>query len=137
VVRDWLLSRGAFAFAGGLFVNVDHQEVLAHEECLEARKSLLDKEKEFTRLRDEPRRPRRELPWEAVSKEDIFEDASGPVTLSELSDGRCQLIVYQFMFGPDWDAGCLHCSFWADNFDGIDTHLHPRRHPCRGVARTT
>ena len=100
--------------------------VLPHKEWLESRKALLAKEKEFTRLRDEMSRARRELPWEAVTKEYVFEGTGGRRTLAELFEGRSQLIVYHFMFAPSWDAGCPHCSFWADNFNGISTHLNQR-----------
>jgi predicted dithiol-disulfide oxidoreductase (DUF899 family) len=100
--------------------------VVSHEEWLSARTSFLEKEKDFTKLRDEVSRQRRELPWEAVSKEYVFEGPNGKQTLAELFDGRSQLIVYHFMFNPDWDAGCPHCSFWADNFNGTIVHLNHR-----------
>ena len=69
---------------------------------------------------------RRELPWKAVNKEYLFEGPNGKETLTELFDGRSQLIVYHFMFDPSWDAGCPHCSFWADNFNDIIVHLNQR-----------
>src|SRR5579864_2254003 len=100
--------------------------VVSHDRWLEARKMLLAKEKQFTQLREELSQERRELPWEAVSKEYVFEGADGERSLSELFDGRSQLIVYHFMFGPDWDAGCPHCSFWADSFNGVIVHLNQR-----------
>jgi predicted dithiol-disulfide oxidoreductase (DUF899 family) len=103
----------------------DHQ-VVSHESWLDARRQLLAKEKAFTRLRDDLSRARRELPWEAVNKSYIFEGPDGKQTLSDLFGGRSQLIVYHFMFHPDWQAGCKSCSFWADNFDGIDIHLKYR-----------
>jgi predicted dithiol-disulfide oxidoreductase (DUF899 family) len=87
---------------------------------------LLVKEKELTRLRDQLSEQRRSLPWEAVTKDYVFEGPRGTQTLAELFDGRSQLIVYHFMFPPSWDDGCPHCSFWADNFDGIDVHLNHR-----------
>jgi predicted dithiol-disulfide oxidoreductase (DUF899 family) len=92
---------------------------------VKARTELLVKEKKFTRLRDELSAQRRELPWEPVDKEYVFEEAGGKRTLAEVFDGRSQLIVYHFMFDPDWDEGCPHCSFWADNFDPIIVHLKP------------
>jgi predicted dithiol-disulfide oxidoreductase (DUF899 family) len=95
--------------------------VVSHEKWLSARIAFLAKEKEFTRLRDELSQQRRDLPWEAVSKEYVFEGPNGKQTLAELFDGRSQLIVYHFMFAPDWEAGCPSCSFWADNFNG-DLH---------------
>jgi len=103
----------------------DHK-VVSHDQWLEARKLLLAKEKQFTRLREELSQERRELPWEAVSKNYVFEGPNGKQSLSELFDGRSQLIVYHFMFGPDWDAGCPHCSFWADSFNEVIVHLNQR-----------
>lgn len=101
-------------------------EVVSHDDWIEARKSLLAKEKEFTRLRDELSTQRRALPWEAVEKEYVFEGPQGEETLSELFEGRTQLVVYHFMFGPDDEAGCKSCSFWADNFDPNVVHLNAR-----------
>jgi predicted dithiol-disulfide oxidoreductase (DUF899 family) len=98
--------------------------VVSHSEWIEARKQLLDKEKAFSRQRDEMNRLRMELPWEAVTKEYVFAGPAGKLTLPELFDGRTQLIVQHFMFGPDWDAGCPHCSFWADGYDPMIIHLN-------------
>jgi predicted dithiol-disulfide oxidoreductase (DUF899 family) len=103
----------------------DHN-VVSRNEWLEARKMLLQKEKEFTMLCDQICQERRALPWVAVDKEYIFEGPKGKETLSDLFDGRSQLIVYHFMFDPGWDAGCPSCSFWADNFNGIIVHLNQR-----------
>jgi predicted dithiol-disulfide oxidoreductase (DUF899 family) len=100
--------------------------IVSHEEWLKVRKAHLAKEKEFTRLRDELARERRELPWERVDKDYVFEAPEGRVKLAELFAGRGQLIVQHFMFGPDWDEGCPSCSFWSDNFNGIDAHLAHR-----------
>ena len=100
--------------------------VVSHEEWLKVRRALLVKEKEFTRLRDEFTQAQRDLPWEKVAKEYLFDGVNGKESLSDLFAGRSQLIVYHFMFGPDWSAGCPHCSFWADNFNGIVTHLNQR-----------
>ena len=100
--------------------------VVDHTEWLEARKGLLAKEKEFTRLRDELTRQRHELPWEPIETEYVFDGPDGEETLADLFEGRSQLLVYHFMFGPDWDAGCPVCSFWADNFDPIVLHLNAR-----------
>jgi len=100
--------------------------VVSRKDWLAARKSLLSKEKKFTRLRDQLSKERRQLPWVKVDKDYVFDGPQGTETLSELFDGRSQLIVYHFMFGPDWDAGCKHCSFWADNFDRIIVHLNHR-----------
>jgi predicted dithiol-disulfide oxidoreductase (DUF899 family) len=100
--------------------------VVSHEEWLAARTEFLVQEKEFTRLRDDLSRRRRELPWEAVEKQYTFDGPNGRETLAELFEGRSQLIVYHFMFTPEWDAGCPHCSFWADNFNDIIIHLNHR-----------
>jgi predicted dithiol-disulfide oxidoreductase (DUF899 family) len=100
--------------------------VVSRKEWLAARTALLKKEKKFTRLRDQLSKERRLLPWVKVDKDYVFDGPQGQETLSELFDGRSQLLVYHFMFGPDWDAGCKHCSFWADNFDRIIVHLNHR-----------
>jgi predicted dithiol-disulfide oxidoreductase (DUF899 family) len=100
--------------------------VVSHEQWLSARTAFLAKEKEFTRLRDELGRQRRELPWEKVDKSYVFDGPNGKETLAQLFGKRSQLVVYHFMFNPAGDAGCKHCSFWADNFDGIDVHLNHR-----------
>jgi predicted dithiol-disulfide oxidoreductase (DUF899 family) len=101
-------------------------KVVSPAEWLAARKEFLLKEKEFTRLRDELSRQRRELPWEKVEKPYAFETTAGTETLSDLFDGRRQLIVYHFMFGPGWKEGCPGCSYVVDHFDGITTHLANR-----------
>ncbi len=100
--------------------------VVSRDEWLVARKALLAKEKELTRLQDDLSRQRRELPWVRIDKPYVFEGAGGRRTLSELFDGRSQLVVYHFMFHPDADAGCPHCSLRADGFDGIGVHLNQR-----------
>ena len=100
--------------------------IVGHEEWVEARKALLAEEKELTRLRDELSRQRRELPWERVEKEYVFEGQGGDVALADLFQGRSQLVVYHFMFGPEDDAGCKSCSFWADSFDPNVIHLNAR-----------
>jgi predicted dithiol-disulfide oxidoreductase (DUF899 family) len=100
--------------------------IVSPEEWLQARKTLLAKEKEFTRLRDELSRQRRELPWEKVEKNYVFEGPKGKESLADLFQGRSQLIVYHFMFGPDWPEGCPSCSMVADHFDGSLVHLAQR-----------
>jgi predicted dithiol-disulfide oxidoreductase (DUF899 family) len=100
--------------------------VVSHEEWLSARTAFLAREKEFTRLRDALSRQRRELPWERVDKQYVFDGPRGKETLAELFETRSQLIVYHFMFSPDDDEGCESCSFWADNFNGIGVHLNHR-----------
>jgi predicted dithiol-disulfide oxidoreductase (DUF899 family) len=93
------------------------------EEWLAARKDLLEREKELTRRSDELVRERQELPWVPVEKEYTFESDDGEKTLAELFDGRSQLLVYHFMFGPEYAAGCPTCSAIADTFDGVTVHL--------------
>ena len=100
--------------------------VVSHEEWLSARTAFLAREKEFTRLRDELSRQRRELPWEKVDKQYVFDGPNGKETLAELFENKSQLAVYHFMFPPEDDEGCPHCSFWADNFNGIGVHLNHR-----------
>jgi len=113
---------------------MNHQ-VVSKDEWIAARKQLLSKEKEFTRLRDELSRQRRDLPWERVDKQYVFEGANGPLTLPELFDGRHQLVVYHFMFAPEWENGCKSCSFWADNFNGIVAHLNQRDVSFAAISR--
>ena len=101
-------------------------QIVSHEEWLEARKGLLQKEKEFTRLRDELTEQRRGLPWERVDGEYVFDGPDGRESLADLFDGRSQLMIYHFMFHPDWDDACKSCSFWADNYNGMLVHLNHR-----------
>jgi predicted dithiol-disulfide oxidoreductase (DUF899 family) len=101
-------------------------KVVSREEWLAARKAFLAEEKKFTKLRDELSRKRRELPWVKVDKNYVFEGPSGKESLAELFGKRSQLLVYHFMFNPAASAGCPHCSFWADNFNGIGVHLEQR-----------
>jgi len=96
------------------------------EEWLEARIELLEAEKELTRRNDELARQRRELPWVRIDEGYLFDTEDGEATLMDLFRGRSQLLVYHFMFGPDWDEGCQSCSGVADGFDG--THLHLQNH---------
>ncbi|HYA80099.1 MAG TPA: thioredoxin family protein [Methylocystis sp.] len=109
--------------------------VVPHEEWLKARLELLAAEKEFTRQRDALTRRRMAMPWERVDKSYRFDGPSGAVSLADLFDGRSQLIVYHFMFGPDWAEGCKSCSFWADNFNGIPIHLNHRDVTLTAVSR--
>jgi predicted dithiol-disulfide oxidoreductase (DUF899 family) len=101
-------------------------KVVSKEEWLVARKDLLTREKELTRLRDEVSRHRRELPWVKVDKEYVFDGPHGRETLADLFAGRSQLIVYHFMLGPGWEEGCKSCSYLADHFDGANWHLPHR-----------
>jgi|SRR5215469_511766 len=100
--------------------------VVSHDEWVAARRTFLIKERQFTRLRDELNEARRSLPWERVEKPYVFETSKGTVSLADLFEGRRQLIVWHFMFGPDWQEGCSHCSFWADGWNGVVEHLKHR-----------
>ena len=100
-----------------------HNPIVTREDWLAARKQHLSKEKEFTRLRDELSRQRRELPWVRVEKRYVFEGPNGKETLADLFDGRSQLIVDHFMLGPGWKEGCVGCSFGADHIGGALVHL--------------
>lgn len=105
---------------------MEKHSVGTREEWLAARNELLAKEKELTRRGDQLAKERRNLPWVAIEKEYTFDTASGPRTLPELFDGRSQLLVYHFMFGPDYSAGCPVCSSAADTFNGAVSHLNAR-----------
>jgi predicted dithiol-disulfide oxidoreductase (DUF899 family) len=96
------------------------------EEWRAARDDLLQHEKELTRRSDELARERQELPWVPVEKEYTFETDDGTKTLAEVFDGRSQLLIYHFMFGPEYTAGCPTCSAGADTFDGAVPHLNAR-----------
>ena len=109
--------------------------VVSREEWIEARKQHLEKEKELTRLRDQLSAERRELPWVKVEKEYLFESQDGKQSFADLFAGKSQLIVYHFMFGPDWEEGCPSCSFWADNFNNIVIHLAHRDITLLAVSR--
>ncbi|MGI9510352.1 MAG: DUF899 domain-containing protein [Geminicoccaceae bacterium] len=101
-------------------------KLVSREQWLEQRKALLEREKAFTRERDALTEARRALPMVAVDKAYIFETEDGSRSLADLFEGRGQLIVYHFMYGPDWTEGCPSCSFWSDHFDGLDAHLAAR-----------
>src|SRR5258708_15364569 len=110
-------------------------KVVSHEEWIGARKKHLAKEKEFTHLRDQLSRERRELPWELVDKDYTLEGESGKISLLDLFAGRSQLVVYHAMFNPETagpqttytlDAACFVCTWWMDNFNRIAVHLNHR-----------
>jgi len=103
-----------------------NREVVSEAEWLVARKDLLTREKEFNHQRDALSKARRSLPWVKIDKEYVFDGPDGKETLADLFDGRSQLIVYHFMFGPDWEEGCKSCSYLADQFDGANWHLPQR-----------
>ena len=112
----------------------DHR-IVDRREWTHARTTLLAREKEFTRLRDELAQARRELPWERVDKSYEFEGARGRLSLGDLFGARRQLVVYHFMFAPEWETGCKSCSFWADNFNGIVPHLQQRDVSFAAISR--
>ena len=100
------------------------REIVSRKEWLAARKALLSLEKEETKLRDKVRAERLALPWVKVDKAYTFDTPEGRKSLADLFDGRSQLVVYHFMYGPDWEAGCPGCSFLADHIDGMLPHLN-------------
>jgi predicted dithiol-disulfide oxidoreductase (DUF899 family) len=97
-----------------------------HDDWLEARIALLKKEKEFTKLRDAMTKMQRELPWERVEKDYVFDGPNGKESLAELFGSCSQLLVYHFMFDPSWDEGCKSCSFLADHYNPATAHLAQR-----------
>ena len=101
---------------------MQHQ-IVSREEWLAARLALLEEEKELTRRSDELARRRQELPWVRIDKEYRFETDEGSASLADLFQGRSQLLIYHFMFGPDYQAGCATCSTIADGFNGFEIHL--------------
>lgn len=100
--------------------------IVNYDEWEEACREHLVKEKEFTRLRDQLSQTRRELPWTRIQKEYQFDTLAGKKSLGDLFGGKSQLIIYHFMFEPEWEDGCPSCSFWADNFSNIIVHLNAR-----------
>ena len=118
-------------------IGVELSKVVSNAEWLNARKAFLAKEKEFTRRRDELSRLRRELPRVKVEKEYVFDTPDGKKTLAQLFDGRSQLVVYHFMFGPGWKEGCPGCSFFADHMDGANLHLAHHDVTLLAVSRGT
>ena len=101
-------------------------KIVSHDEWIAARKAYLAEEKAFSRTRDALAKKRRELPWEKVEKKYVFDTPNGKQTLADLFGDKSQLIIYHFMLGPDWEAGCPSCSFLADHFDGSAIHLAQR-----------
>lgn len=99
-------------------------QIVSRDVWLEARRQLLASEKEATHLRDRVNAERLALPWVKVDKNYVFDTPTGKKSLGDLFDGRSQLIIYHFMLGPDWDAGCPGCSFLADHLDGALSHLN-------------
>jgi len=110
-------------------------EVVSKDEWVEARKRLLAKEKEFTRMGEQLSAERRALPWLRIDKQYTFDGPNGRETLAQLFGDRNQLVVYHFMFAPEWEVGCKNCSFWADNFNGITAHLRQRDVAFTAISR--
>ncbi len=115
--------------------NTAHHRIVSTDEWVAERKTLLEREKELTRLRDQIARQRRALPWVRVDKEYEFDTLSGRRTLAELFAGRPQLLVQHFMFAPGWEEGCPSCSFMADHADGMNVHLADRDVTLLAVSR--
>lgn len=100
--------------------------IVDSEQWFAARRELLAEEKALQRARDELARKRREMPWRKIDEEYRFEGEDGSKSLAELFGERSQLLLYHFMYHPDWDEGCKSCSFWADGYDAAIPHLNAR-----------
>ena len=118
-------------------VSTANHPVLSHERCVAERRKLLAREKELTHLRDEIARERRALPWERVEKNYVFDTPEGKRKLADLFEGRTQLLVQHFMFGPGWEQGCPSCSFMADHTAGMKIHLEHRDVTLVAISRAT
>jgi predicted dithiol-disulfide oxidoreductase (DUF899 family) len=114
---------------------LQNHKVVSPTEWLAARRKLLAKEKQYTHMRDSLSRERRELPWVKVQKNYVFDTPAGKKTLAELFDGRSQLVIYHFMFAPEWNEGCPSCSMIADGFDGVLPHIRQRDVSFTAVSR--
>jgi len=115
--------------------DLDHRRVVTPNDWITERKTLLAREKELTRLRDQIARERRALPWVRIEKDYVFDTPTGPRHLADLFQGRRQLLVQHFMLGPGWEQGCKSCSFMADHLDGISVHLAQRDIALLAVSR--
>jgi predicted dithiol-disulfide oxidoreductase (DUF899 family) len=111
--------------------------VVSRDQWIADRKALLAREKALTRLRDQVARERRALPWVRIDKHYVFDAPEGSLTLADLFDGRRQLVVQHFMFGPGWEQGCPSCSFMADHADGMTVHLAQRDVTLVAVSRAS
>jgi len=105
---------------------ISDKTIVSEAQWNQARKDLLEREKALNKLRDEIAAERRNLPWHQVKEDYLFSGPEGSLRLSELFGSNSQLIVYHFMYGPDWQEGCKSCSFWADQYDGISRHIAAR-----------
>ncbi|HVR85445.1 MAG TPA: DUF899 domain-containing protein [Planctomycetota bacterium] len=113
---------------------VDHR-IVSRKQWLKDRLAFLKKEKKFSKLGDQLAKQRRALPWVRVEKDYVFDGPGGPVPFAQLFGPQHQLIVYHFMFAPDWSAGCPHCSFWADHYDSLRHHLGRRDTAFTAISR--
>lgn len=115
--------------------NLKDHPIVTRDEWLIARKELLSREKELMKSRDQLNAQRRELPWVKVRENYVFSGPDGPVSLADLFDGRSQLIVYHFMFGPGWEEGCDGCSFICDHVDSARQHFENRDVSFAAISR--
>src|SRR5262249_35414640 len=115
--------------------STENHRVVSRAEWIAERKSLLAREKELTRLRDQVARERRALPWVRIDERYVFDTLEGKRTLADLFGGRRQLLVQHFMFAPGWEQGCQSCSFMADHADGMNVHLAHRDVTLVAVSR--
>ena len=113
------------------------QPLVTRSEWLAARKQLLLAEKALTEALDAVAQRRRQMPWVKIEKDYVFDGPNGRQTLEDLFEGKKQLVVYHFMFGPDWEAGCPSCSWVADNFNGTDVHLAQRNTALVAISNTS
>ena len=114
---------------------IENPKIVSRDEWLAARKNLLAKERQLTHERDALAAERRQLPWVKVEKDYVFDSSSGKKSLADLFDSKSQLIIYHFMFGPDWKEGCPSCSFNMDHTDGMLVHLAQRDVSFAAVSR--
>jgi len=114
---------------------MENNKIVSRNEWMQARKQLLEKEKELTRLQDKLSAERRQQPWVKVEKNYVFDGPKGKETLADLFDAHSQLFVYHFMFGPDWEQGCPSCSMVADHLNGSIVHLAHRDVTLLAVSR--
>jgi predicted dithiol-disulfide oxidoreductase (DUF899 family) len=114
---------------------IENPKIVSRDEWLAARGKLLEREKRLTRERDAVAAERRQLPWVKVEETYVFDGPGGKVTLADLFNGKSQLIVYHFMFGPNWQEGCPSCSFNMDHTDGALVHLAQRDVSFVGISR--
>lgn len=117
--------------------SIRNHPVLPHDQWIEARKELLEKERELTHHMDEVNAARRALPWEKVTKDYRFHGPSGEMKLADLFDGKRQLIVYHFMYAPGWEEGCVGCSFLSDHIDGARQHIAHADAKLMAISRGT